>query len=341
MDLLPNQEQEQIVDAITAFLEKESPVQRLIGRAPSAPLTDRAMWAHYGQLGWVGLGVSEQDGGVGYSLVEETLLFREAGRYLLSPSLLSTMLAARLAIAAGKSDMAASLLSGNKVACWAAPRAGAQAAPKVSGAFQLFEREEADYAVAIFGGQAALIDIADFDDVQPTPCMDETVSLAYATAKDIAPLIASAEQYGPLSQEANIMIAAIMSGMASGACDLAVDYAKLREQFGKQIGAFQAIKHMCSDMAVRSEAATAQTTYAVLAAEASQADVVFQIASAGVLASQAAHLNAAANVQIHGGIGYTAEHAPHLYVKRSHVMDCIGGGQRSRLRQALEADAAV
>jgi len=337
MDLLPNEEQEHIIDAITSFLEKESPAQRLIDKKADEPLTSRAMWQQYGDLGWIGMGISEHDGGVGFTLVEELLMFREVGRYLLSPSILSTVLAARLAISAGKTEIARDLLSGKSVACWATPSIDAQVGDSVNGVFQLFEGAEADYAFVLSDNKATLLNIADFSDTQPIACMDETIMLSKVKARKIRPAIVSREQYTPLSREATLMIAAILSGMASAACNDGVEYAKLREQFGKPIGTFQAIKHMCSDMAVRAEAAIAQSTYAVISAQSGHDDAAFQIASAGVLASEAAHKNSAENLQIHGGIGYTAEHTPHLYVKRAHVMDHIAGGQRLRLRQALEA----
>src|SRR3978361_1781935 len=105
MDMLPTDEQEEIVSSVSSFLSAELPIARVreLFRADSS--IDRAIWAKCAGLGWFGLGLSEAAGGVGYGLPEEALLFREIGRHLSPGPFLATVLAARVAAAAGLSDL--------------------------------------------------------------------------------------------------------------------------------------------------------------------------------------------------------------------------------------------
>jgi hypothetical protein len=130
---------------------------------------------------------------------------------------------------------------------------------------------------------------------------------------------------GPIGRRVSLLIAAQMSGMADATRDMAVEYAKLREQFGKPIGAFQAIKHMCSDMAIRAEAARALVVYAAANADAGAADAGLDIAAAVLVAADAALKNAAINIQIHGGFGFTAECNAHHFLKRATVFERMAG----------------
>jgi alkylation response protein AidB-like acyl-CoA dehydrogenase len=128
-------------------------------------------------------------------------------------------------------------------------------------------------------------------------------------------------------------------GLAEAVRDDAVSYATERMQFGKPIGVFQAIKHPCADMAVRCEAALSQTLMASLHTRDGLADATLQAASAKVVASSAALRGSMANVQIHGGYGFTTEYDAQRFVKRSHVFDVLAGSGRSRLGDVLAAPA--
>jgi alkylation response protein AidB-like acyl-CoA dehydrogenase len=112
---------------------------------------------------------------------------------------------------------------------------------------------------------------------------------------------------------------------------MSVEYAKVRQQFGKPIGSFQAVKHRCADMAVRAEVARSATTYAAVAVRDAAPDADFQTAVAKVLCGDAYLKNAADNVQNHGGMGFTWECDAHLFVKRSRAFDASVGSRRSQL----------
>ncbi|MBW2386188.1 MAG: acyl-CoA/acyl-ACP dehydrogenase, partial [Deltaproteobacteria bacterium] len=133
--------------------------------------------------------------------------------------------------------------------------------------------------------------------------------------------IGGAEEMRRLRLHGAALSSALMLGIAESTLELANAYAKEREQFGRAIGSFQAVKHMLADMFVRTEVARA----AVYAAGATLDDPVVgdirrAVASAGVTAGEAAHENACACIQIHGGMGYTWEVPAHYYMKRSWVL---------------------
>jgi alkylation response protein AidB-like acyl-CoA dehydrogenase len=141
----------------------------------------------------------------------------------------------------------------------------------------------------------------------------------------------------PIGLRANVLLAARLSGLAQGACELAAAYAKVREQFGKPIGSFQAIKHRCADMLLRCEASSHLTALACLKVEARAPGAELQVAAAKLKAAHAAHENGRAVIQVHGGLGFQAECDAHWFMKRAHVYDAAGGNM---LAQASRVYAA-
>jgi alkylation response protein AidB-like acyl-CoA dehydrogenase len=131
-----------------------------------------------------------------------------------------------------------------------------------------------------------------------------------------------------------LLTAAFAVGCADAARDMAADYARLRQQFERPIGWFQALKHICSDMAVRCAVARSQLYYAACALDAGDTDVAFHVAAAKRIADQAALENGRANIQVHGGIGMTDEAAPHLCLKRAHLLQFIAPADAALLLAA-------
>jgi alkylation response protein AidB-like acyl-CoA dehydrogenase len=126
--------------------------------------------------------------------------------------------------------------------------------------------------------------------------------------------------------------------MAEATRDMAVEYAKTRQQFGKAIGSFQAIKHLCADMAIRAEAAVCQVIFAALVESERRAGARFHSVAARLVAVEAALQNAAQNIQVHGAIGFTAEAEAHLFIKRAHVLEQLWGNTRQQRRQMLAVE---
>ncbi len=119
---------------------------------------------------------------------------------------------------------------------------------------------------------------------------------------------------------------ALLVGLAAGTMEMAVAYAKQREQFGKPIGSFQAVKHMCADMLVAAETARAAVYAAAVTIDQPEVgDADRAAAGAGVLAVEAAIKNGKTSIQVHGGMGFTWEVPAHLYLMRARVLSVTIG----------------
>jgi alkylation response protein AidB-like acyl-CoA dehydrogenase len=120
--------------------------------------------------------------------------------------------------------------------------------------------------------------------------------------------------------------AASLAGAAQAALDMSVAYALSREQFGRPIGSFQAIKHHCANMAIAARCARDLTTFAALAIDEAREDAALQVESAVYVSGTAALENAGKNIQIHGGLGFSDEADPHLLLKRTRLQLALAGG---------------
>ena len=139
--------------------------------------------------------------------------------------------------------------------------------------------------------------------------------------------------------EATALTAALLVGIASAETDLAVAYAKERQQFGRAIGSFQAVKHICADMLTRAEVARAAVYAAGVHLDGNgDGDTARAVTGAMLLASEAAFANGKACVQVHGGMGFTWEIDAHLYLKRAAALIALDGGADA---QAEEMAAAL
>lgn len=322
MDLLPSAEQQQIVDACIQFLDKEHPVDRLHKVNDSNPLINRALLGKMAELGWFGLALSEEQGGVGYSLKEETLLFIELGRFLVSPAVLGSVLGARVAAVSGNMALAEKIISGEKLVA-------------VSVSDYIFEAGDADLVLLADEKVLSLVEKNSLGKTDKIPCMDEKVQLERVSLKNttsIASVLSSTEN---IYLRGVLLTAAMQLGIAQATRDRAVAYAKVREQYGKPIGSFQAIKHYCAEMAVKCESVMSMVYHgAVTSSE-------FDIVATKLLASDAAQHNANTAVQIHGGMGFTQEMDIHLFVKRAHVLDQLFGGKRQQADRLISLNGPV
>lgn len=313
IDLRLSDDQKQIVESVVSLLEDHSPVSRL---RPNEEPQD----VHFAlaEMGWFGVGVSEDRDGLGLGLVEEALLFVEAGRFLLSPTVLASTLAARLC----NDDHLPGLLSGELKA--------ALALTSSDGTY-VFDRGEATLLLAVEGDEIKLIP-ADAFSGETVTGFDETLTTEKGTLDRNASLSTAP------AGETRLLVSAMLAGIAAASSVLSIDYAKVREQFGQPIGAFQAIKHMCADMGMRAYAAEAQVKLAALAMAEATESAPLQASAAALTASQAARNNAADAIQVHGGIGFTAECDAHVYLKRAHVLTQVLGGADACRSRVLAAD---
>jgi alkylation response protein AidB-like acyl-CoA dehydrogenase len=330
IDLLASAEQDQMADAVARVLADVHPIARLEhGRAPASLPQDG--WLALGALGWLGLGLPEAAGGAGDDLTDAVLLHRLFGRQLMTPSLMATNTAAKLAWEQGDAGLASALVDGRAHAAFAILRA----ADRGAGECHLVDAGGASILLLLTADGARLLAPATVTDATPIAALDPTVPLARAR---LAAGALDRAAVPPAGHWARALIAAELSGVAAAAADMAVAYAKVRQQFGKPIGAFQAVAHACANCAVRAEAASVQSNFAALALRDGRPDAAFQVAAACLVGADAAFQNATANIQSHGGMGFAAESDAHLFLKRAALLRTLSGGDITH-RRALLAEA--
>lgn len=347
MDLLPSEEQNQIVNASASFLEHELPVERIHKVSANNPLITKEWLARMAELGWFGLGIPEADGGVGYGLREEVLLFVELGRFLVSPAVLGSVIGAHVATLAGKKELASAIMAGDKHVAVAIPANSTrpEIGETVSGDFYVFEGRDADLVLVADESGLALIDKSAISVFETLPCMDEKIQLALVSVDTFSAAASVPAERNHIYLRGVLLTAAMLLGIAQATRDRSVAYAKVREQYGKPIGAFQAIKHYCAEMAVKCESVMSMVYHAAIVlndpAGPYGENYRFDTVAAKALASQAAQDNANTAVQVHGGMGFTQEMDIHLFVKRAHVLDQLFGGKRKQLKNLIRLAGPV
>jgi alkylation response protein AidB-like acyl-CoA dehydrogenase len=339
MDLLPTEEQDEIIATVRTQLERNFDLHALAAKDGSPTIIERDLWAKCAELGWFGLGLPESLGGVGYTLVEEALLFAEIGAHATPGPFLPTVLAARLAALAGATELATGILAGEQLVALAEPHGpgGATAGATVSGTFRVTDHGGADLVLVLVDDSAALVTASDLV-AEPMASLDLLVPIAIGTVSGV-PAVAHLDDASGLRLRATVLVAAELAGIATATAAQSTQYGKDREQFGTPIGAFQAVKHRCADMTVRAEAATSLVRYAALAVLDGLPDAAFHAHAARSIAAAAAIENAQVNVQNHGGIGFTWEHTAHRFVTRAQVRARTIGDTRAHLAALLEQPA--
>ena len=330
VDLLPTDEQTAVADSVSALVHAQFPVRRLSEPDQAGGRAEAARWELLAGLGLFGMGVAESAGGVGFCPPAEVTVARELGRGLVSPTVLATMIAAHIA----EGDVFAALLAGSTRVAFANPLVRPES---LSGEaeVQLLDAEGAELVLLWTDGAGALYRRP--ESTQPVAGLDDTVRLERARINLAHPL---AVRKGPwVARHAGLMLSAYLSAVAEGSMNLATEYAKVREQFGQPIGAFQSIKHYCAEMARRCEGAISQTYFATLDALSRNDDSMLEVAAARLLAGEAATTNGRFCIQIHGGMGFTYEAEAHFYLKRAILLSQLASSKRLEQIRIMESDA--
>lgn len=303
-DLNPGEEQRQIVDAAAAMLRTHYPVARRRGGQPDS-LTEVAAF------GTFGLSLPESDGGAGFSLIEEALVHVLFGHHLVSPGSLAMAVGERLARETGQGELADRIVAGEATICAGIPSGDTML---------LVERGDAGLALVFGKRELALAEI-NVDSLRQEPGLGHGAALHRMPRGGIE-IARSADDR--LLAIADLLVSAQLLGIAEAARDLAVSYAQVRQQFGQPIGGFQAVKHHCANMAISAEMLSCQLDIAAIALRDGREDAAFQVAALRRLAPVAALANARLSIQIHGGIGFSAEADAHHYVKHAHLLSRLG-----------------
>jgi alkylation response protein AidB-like acyl-CoA dehydrogenase len=298
MDLLPNDEQQDIIDSVAALLAAE----HTVGEVVSAGLWQLAV-----EQGWPALGISETQGGVGYSIVESALVAAELGKCALLTDLLPSI-AAGFVAAHQDPDLLPHIFNGDARFAWAF---------RDRNHWLILGTPDITHLVAAHDRQFALAAVSGITRSQ-VPSLDASSTL-WTTDASIT-LHDSDPSLGALM---DVLVAAFCSGIAQATTTQSVQYGHDREQFGQAIGTFQAVKHRCADMATRAEAAASSARYASITLRDGHEDAQHWAHHARLVSTSAAIDNAEINVQNHGGIGFTWEHTAHRYVTASRVAERI------------------
>jgi len=287
-----------------------------------------AFWPDLSELGWLGLHIPEEHGGSGFGLPELVIVIEELGRAVAPGPFVPTAIASAVIAAIGPADTQARYLpgmaDGSVVGAVAlsgdvAVRGGAGYGP----AGVVLGGHLADVLLIGVGEDVAVVECAaDGVAVEVPPNIDPTRRAARVTL-DSAPAAVLPGGRQVLVNLARSILAAEAAGIARECTELASEYAKVRQQFGRPIGTYQAVKHHCANMLVATELATAAVWDAARAGQGPGDQLSYTAAIAATLAISAAGQNAQLNIQVHGGIGFTWEHDAHLYLRRAAAIAAI------------------
>jgi len=315
--------EQEITDAAADFLGGEFPLERLHDE-----YRDPDQLKKFSQLGWLGLSAPEAAGGSGLSVVEEMLFFLEMGRVLGPIEVLAQILAVAVTTST-EPEICLRLINGDA-------RVALVVEQQRDGGVRLIGGEKPDYALAVNPGNATLFEL-NAKSCHPVPCLDRSVTMYLGTASLLQQVAVSEGHIVWLKAQVNV--SAMMLGVAARALDMIVEYAKERQTFGRPIGAYQAVRHPCADMALRVEAARCQLFYAATALRDGHHDAPMQVDAARLLSERAAKANTDANIQLHGGIGVTDEFSAHLLLKRANLLWRLLGSGKNNMKSLLDLNA--
>ena len=319
MFLALDPDEQAIADAAERFLGGEFPLERLHGDH-----RDGSRLGEFARLGWLGLSAPEAIGGSGLGAIEEMLFFLALGRVAGPFDVLPQSLA--VVTTAADAALRGSLLRGEAQVALLVERRPGEGVRIVGDA-------AARYVLEVTPDSATLFEL-DASACRPVPCLDRSVTMR--TAPDSALARVLQREGGMVWRRGQLELSALLVGTAERALDMIVAYAKVRHTFGRPIGAYQAVRHPCADMAVRVEAARSQLYYAATALQQALPDAAAQVDAARLLADRAARANTDANIQLHGGIGVTEEFSAHLLLKRANLLWRLFGSSRRAVRSLLE-----
>jgi len=354
MDFGFSEEQEMLRQSVRQFLEAECPMTYVRQMMEDERGFSDDQWKKMAELGWTGLIVPEQYGGAGLNMVDMVVVLEEMGKVVFPGPFFASAILGGIAIDLGGSDaqkqkwlpgladgsLRATLAQVEESGRWDAE--GIQLAAKAAGGgftlsgTKLFvhDAHNADLLIVPVrtGGKGTdgitMLVVerkAKGVAVRVLKTMDQTRKLCEVTFDGVA--VGKDAVLGEVGKgwalldrlvdRAKVAVCAEMCGGAQKVLEMSVAYAKVREQFGKPIGSFQAIQHKCANMMVQVESAKSATYYAAWAVANDVAEAHLAACMAKAYTSDAYRFVSAEGIQIHGGIGFTWEHDMHLYFKRA------------------------
>ena len=287
-----------------------------------------ASWAELSGLGLLGLHISEEHGGSGFGLPETLVVAEQMGRYLAPGPFVPTVVTSAVLAAAGPGELQKRLLpalaDGSMIGAAALGGEVSQANGAATGnAGVVISGHLADVLLVPAGDDVLVIEKSAGGVQAEVPANLDQSRRAARIRLDAAPATVLPGARRLLTDVARAVLAAEAAGIASETTEQAAEYAKIRQQFGRPIATFQAVKHHCANMLVAAELAAAATWDAGRAGIGGGDQLSYTAAIAAALAVPAAVSNASLNIQVHGGIGFTWEHDAHLYLRRAAAIAAV------------------
>ncbi len=352
-------EQEELRRYTRQWLDENCPMETVRQLMDTERGYDPRHWAALAEMGWLGMAIPVEWGGAGFTFLELFVVLEEQGRSLFCGPFLSTVvMAAGVIEEAGddrqKQELLSSIAGGDLIASvafaepngrWEAEGITTEARSRPGGGWTL----DGTKSFVLDGHVADLLVVAARTDlgvslflvpagtdgvvVRRLETMDQTRKQAEITLNDVeldADALLGTEGGGwpvleRMMERAVVALSAEQVGGAQACLDMAVSYAKVRKQFGRPIGSFQAIKHKCADVLAQVESARSAAYYAGWAVSEDNEERPLMASLAKSYCSEAYFFSAAENIQIHGGIGFTWEHNAHLYFKRAKSSELLFG----------------
>ncbi len=352
MDFGFSEEQEMLRDSVREFLTGECPMTYVRQMMDDESGYSEDQWHKMAQLGWTGLIIPEEFGGAGLTMVDMIVLLEEMGKVVMPGPFFASAILGGIAIGLGgdadqKQRYLPALATGEKRATlaqveesgrWDSKGIAMEAKPdgdgfRLKGA-KLFVHDAHNADVLVVAARTSgdtddgvtlfVVDSGDGVTTRVLKTMDQTRKLCeveFDVRVGSDAVLGAVGSGWPVLEKlvdcAKVALCAEMCGGAQRVLDMSVEYAKVREQFGKPIGSFQAIQHKCADMMVQVESAKSATYYAAWAVASDVPEAHLAACMAKAYCSDAYRDVSGEGIQIHGGIGFTWEHDMHLYFKRA------------------------
>jgi alkylation response protein AidB-like acyl-CoA dehydrogenase len=315
MDFELSEEQAMLREVSRSMLATHCPAELVRSVTEAGADLDDKLWHRGAELGWTLLAVPEDLGGAGMGLVELCLVAEEIGRAVAPGPWLDTALTALVAARGGAPSSIVEGLSDGSLKA-AVVTTGGAALVQAAGSVDWLLVVRADGVGLVEPDHAAVARRSTLDETRGFYSVDlATTPLAHRLEVDPQWVL----------DAATVLTAADALGIGERLLEMTVDYAKVREQFGRPIGSFQVVKHKAADMLKSLKGVRAATYYAAMALDAGLADASVAASVAKAFASEQVPALAAEALQTHGGIGFTWEHDLHLYLRRAKVDEVLYG----------------
>jgi alkylation response protein AidB-like acyl-CoA dehydrogenase len=357
-----SESQQILKDTARKFFAGESPIAAVRKAMETETAYDAALWTKLAEQGFTGIITPEEFGGMGLGKVELVLLMEEAGYALLPGPFFSTVALAGTVIDAcaspeRKKKYLARIAAGQARATLALVEAAGSWDPQ---SLKIAAAGNRLTGTKLFVTDAAVADfivVVARDGVHAVEAKASGLRIEPMKGMDLGRKIYSVEfnntpaemlgHTGGLANALDVATAALCAEMVGGmqrALELTVAYAKTRKQFGKPIGIFQAVQHLCADMYLETESSRSATYYAAWALEENVPDAAAAVSVAKMYASDASRTVANRGIQVHGGMGFTWENDLHLYYRRAKASETMLGDatfHRERIARLVIDGAAA